>query len=78
MGCWRLAVLSSDNGEQERPLTPTLSPGRARGEGAKSARFNLASMCPLSPGSAGGEGWGEGGLQILTPKEGTKPPLRYN
>ncbi|WP_281852918.1 endonuclease domain-containing protein [Dyella sp. GSA-30] len=50
---------------QEPPLTPTLSPGEARGEGAKLRKrqtLKLPQSGSLSPGSAGGEGWGEGAL----------------
>ncbi|BDU19071.1 hypothetical protein DYGSA30_05280 [Dyella sp. GSA-30] len=57
--------------EHKAPLTPTLSPGKARREGAKLHKnevIRLTSVAPLSPGFAGGEGWGEGGsCALLTP-----------
>src|ERR1700761_6958742 len=63
-------------GAARAPLTPTLSPGkpgeREPTEGA--SLFGTCAACPLSPGSAGGEGWGEGAL--LTPQPTTQTPAR--
>ncbi len=51
--------------QQERPPHPNPLPRRRRGRGSQ----RLASSNALSPGAAGGEGWGEGAPLIFSANE---------
>ena len=55
---------------QERPPHPSPLPRRRRGRGSRGVRDDhLASDRSLSPGVAGGEGWGEGAPFALLPDQ---------